>query len=68
MNKFLQVLDDWATARNGIDYSFTKAVFAVAVVTISYKFCVADSADYLGYAGGVTALIAAMAAKYHVEK
>lgn len=68
MNKFLQILKDWLTARNGEDYSLTKLAFIAAVGTISYKFCVAESVDYLGYAGGVTALIAAMAAKYHVEK
>lgn len=62
------ILKDVFTARNGLDYSLTKLIGISASGAMIYKFCAGVSPDFLGFAGGISAIIAALAAKYHVEK
>lgn len=62
-----QILKDWATARNGVDFSLTKLVGVIAGAVMVYKFMSGDTADYIGFASGVSLIMAALAAKYLVE-
>lgn len=67
MEKIRQIIKDWFTARNGVDYSLTKLAFIAASSTMIYKFGISDVPDYVGFAGGYTAMLAAMGYKYSVE-
>jgi hypothetical protein len=63
-----QMLKDWLTARNGDDFSLTKLIIIATVATMLYGFIKTGSVDYQGLAIGITALCAALVAKYHVEE
>lgn len=67
MKKIEQILKDWATARNGVDFSFTKLLGMIAGAVLVYKFLSDPSSDYIGFASGVSLIMAALAAKYLVE-
>lgn len=68
MNKILQIIKDWFTARNGVDYSFTKIIIGCAGTAMIYKFVVSEGVDYVGFAAGITALGGTLTAKYHFEE
>ena len=68
MKKLLEILKHWATARDGVSWSLTKLFAISAVATMVYKFIVDMSPDYIGFSGGVAAIISALAAKYYVEE
>ena len=63
-----QLIKDWATARNGQDFSLTKLLATVAAVVMIVKFAIADVPDYNGFGLGIGMMIAALAAKYAVEE
>lgn len=67
MNKLKQILKDWATARNGVDFSFTKLLGMIAGAALVYKFMSDTTSDYIGFSSGVSLIMAALAAKYLVE-
>lgn len=62
------ILNDWFTARNGVDYSLTKLAFIFAVSEMGWKFHESiTTPDYVGFSAGIAGLMTAMAAKYYVE-
>ena len=63
-----ELLKHWMTARDGVSWSLTKLFGVSGVVAMSYKFWQAPNPDYIAFAGGIAAIIAALAAKYHVEE
>jgi hypothetical protein len=63
-----QFLVDALTARNGIDYSLTKMLGIAAGVTMIVRFWQLPTPDFLGFAGGIAAIMGALAAKYYVEQ
>lgn len=65
--KLKEILHHLTTARDGISYSLTKLLGISATGVMCYKFLIDESSDYIGFAGGVAAIMAAMAAKYYVE-
>jgi len=67
MNKILQIFNDLLTARNGVDYSLTKIVGVSAAVEMLVKFWQLPTPDFFGFATGIGAIMAALAAKYYVE-
>jgi hypothetical protein len=67
MAKLIEMLKHWMTARDGQSYSLTKLVVGTAAAAMVYKFCQSPTPDYIGFAGGISALAAALAAKYYVE-
>lgn len=67
--KFLsKLLKHWLTSRDGESYSFTKLIITVAASAMIYKFCESSTPDYLSFAGGISAMATALAAKYFVEE
>lgn len=68
MSLITKMLSHWLTARDGESFSLTKLAFIVAMVTMAYRFATdIATPDYIAFAGGVAALISALAIKYHVE-
>ena len=67
MKKLIEILNHYATARDGISYSLTKAAGVCGVVAVTYNFVKSGSADYQGYGIAVAGLMAALALKYAVE-
>lgn len=67
MKKIEQILKDWATARNGVDFSLTKLVGVIAGAVMVHKFISDTGADYIGFASGMSLIMTALAAKYLVE-
>jgi hypothetical protein len=63
----IQIIKDYLTAKNGIDFSLTKLIIIATTGTMLYQFIKTGSVDYSGLAIGITALCAALVAKYHVE-
>jgi hypothetical protein len=63
----MNIIKDWFTSRNGIDFSLTKLLATVAAVVMIVKFVQADVPDYNGFGLGIGMMIAALAAKYAVE-
>lgn len=55
------------TARNGNDWSFTKLAGACTVGVMLFNFVKVASVDFSGLGLAVGGVLAAMAAKYHVE-
>jgi hypothetical protein len=55
------------TARNGEAFSLTKIISIVTVITMLVNFIRVQSVDFTGLGIAVTGIIAALAAKYHVE-
>jgi hypothetical protein len=67
MNGILKFINDLLTARNGIDYSLTKLVGVAAAIEMLVKFWGVPIPDFFGFATGIGAIMAALAAKYYVE-
>ena len=65
MNKIIQNL---LTARDNESFSMVKIIALATVVAMLINFLRVQSVDFTGLGIGVTGIIAAMAAKYHVEK
>lgn len=63
----MQILKDWATARDGISFSLTKLLGVSGGVAMIYNFVANASADYSGFGTGIGLLMAALAVKYAVE-
>ena len=63
-----QFFIDALTARNGTDYSLTKMLGIAAGVTMIVRFWQISTPDFIGFAGGIAAIMAALAAKYYVEQ
>ncbi len=66
-SKIAQFLVDVLTARNGVDYSLTKIMGISAGITMIVKFWQLTTPDFLGFATGIAAIMAALAAKYFTE-
>lgn len=62
------ILINWLTARDNESYSLTKLIAIAGVSTMCYNFISSGSADFQGFGIALTGIIAAMAAKYHVER
>lgn len=56
------------TARDNESFSLTKVIAIVTVVAMIVNFIRVESVDFTGLGIGVTGIIAALAAKYHVEE
>jgi len=63
----MQIIKDWLTARNGVDFSLTKLFAIAAVVAMIFNFTYHGSMDFQGLGIAVAGIIATLAAKYHVE-
>jgi len=63
----LQFFLDALTARNGADYSLTKMLGISAGITMTVRFWQLPTPDFQGFAIGIAAIMAALAAKYYVE-
>ena len=66
-DKLIQFLVDLLTARNGVDYSLTKLMGISAGITMIVKFWQLPTPDFQGFAIGISAIMAALAAKYYSE-
>lgn len=64
----MNIIKDWFTARNGVDWSLTKLYGTLAMSALIFNFVRAGSIDFSGFGIAVAALIAALAAKYAVEE
>ena len=64
MRNFFQHL---LTSRDNESFSLTKVISIVTVAAMIVNFIRVESVDFTGLGIGVTGIIAAMAAKYHVE-
>ena len=65
MKDFFQHL---ITARDNESFSLTKVIAIVTVAAMIVNFIRVESVDFTGLGIGVTGIIAALAAKYHVEE
>jgi hypothetical protein len=63
----MNIIKDWFTARNGIDWSLTKLVGIAASLAMVANFLRTSSVDFQGFGTGISLLMAALAAKYFVE-
>ena len=63
-----QLIKDWATARNGNDFSLTKLFASLGAAAMVINFILERSVDFQGFGIGLGAMIAALAAKYAVEE
>lgn len=61
-------IHDVFTARNGEDYSETKLIAFMGACTMMGEFLATHSQSYLQLALGLSAIMAALAGKYFVEK
>jgi len=68
MNKVASVINNIFTARDNQSVSLTKLVGICGALTMCYKFATGDSTDFSGFGTGISLLMAALAAKYMVEK
>ena len=64
MNKIIQNL---LTARDNESFSLVKIIAIATVAAMLINFLRVQSVDFSGLGIGVTGIIAAMAAKYHIE-
>lgn len=62
-----QMLKHWFTSRDNATWSMTKLIAAGAAITAIVQFFRLKSVDFQGFGIGMSTLIAALAAKYHVE-
>jgi|GEM_PF-2668478 len=62
-----EIIKHLLTARDNESFSLTKAIAIATVVAMIINFLRVQSVDFTGLGIGVTGIIAAMAAKYHVE-
>lgn len=60
-------IKDIFTARNGIDWSLCKLLSVIGGGTMIYKFGVSLTPDFLGFASGLSLIVASLAGKYYVE-
>lgn len=63
-----QFLKDWFTEDNGTSYCIGRAIGAASAAVMLYKFVANTGADYIGFAAGIAAIIAAVAAKNFSER
>ena len=63
----MNIIKDWFTARNGIDWSSTKLVGLAGAIAMIVNFIRLSSSDFGGFGTGISLLMAALAAKYFVE-
>jgi hypothetical protein len=68
MNKIIEIMSHYATARNGVDYSLTKLAGVCGVAAVTYNFIKLGSPDFQGYGIAIAGLMAALALKYAVEE
>lgn len=64
----LTYFKDLFTARNGVDYSLTKAVGIAGGIAMVVNFIRVESVDFSGFGIGISTIMAALAAKYWAEK
>ena len=62
------ILKDWFTARNGVDFSLTKLISIATAIVMMVQFVRTGSIDFQGFGIAIGAIVAALAAKYHVEE
>ena len=63
----LRFIKQWLTARDNLTYSATKLIGISAAITMIVQFVRTGSVDFISFGAGVTAIMAALAAKYYVE-
>jgi hypothetical protein len=68
MSKLIEILNHYATARDGVSYSLTKLAGVCGVVAVTYNFIKLGSPDFQGYGIAIAGLMAALALKYAVEE
>ena len=61
------VLKDWLTSRNRVDFSLTKLISIATAIVMIVQFVRMGSVDFQGFGIAIGAIVAALAAKYHVE-
>ena len=64
----MKFLKNIMTARDNETFSLTKLMGSMAGVTMIAKFWQTPTPDYQGFGLAIAGIIAALAAKYHVEK
>ena len=60
-------LNDLFTEYDGTSFCVGRVIGFAAFCTMDYKFIVASTTDYISFAGGVSAIIAAVAYKNYTE-
>lgn len=63
----LQIIKDWFTARNGVDFSLTKLIAIGGAATMMGEFIRVQSGNYLELGFGLSVLMAALIGKYFIE-
>ena len=63
----MEIIKNWFTARNGIDYSLTKILGTIAFLAMIVNFVWLRSVDFQGFGLGIAGMMTALAAKYYVE-
>lgn len=67
----MNIIKDWFTSRNGVDWSFSKLFALGAGCEMGYKFVTTAptvSPDYLGFGAGISGIVAALAYKYSKDE
>ena len=64
MNNFMKNI---LTARDNESFSLVKLIAIATIAAMLFNFIRVGSVDFAGLGIGVTGILAAMAAKYHVE-
>ena len=62
-----EIIKNLLTARDNESFSLVKAIAIATVAAMLIIFIRVQSVDFSGLGIGVTGIIAAMAAKYHIE-
>jgi len=63
-----KVIKDWFTENDGVSWCLGRAIGFAAFCEMGYKFITTPDVNWVSFAGGVSAIIAAIAAKNYSEK
>lgn len=64
----LKYLKQIFTQRDNLTYSMSKLAAVSGIISLIFNFLYHSGTDYQSFGLGLSAIIAALAAKYHVEK
>lgn len=64
----IEPIKHWLTGRDNSTYSLSKIIVIFTVAAMLFNFIKTGSVDFQGLGIGVTGILAAMAAKFFVEK
>lgn len=67
MDLIKKYLSNILTAKDNATFSLTKLIGLSGFGSMVYEFIARASVDFIGFAGGVAAIIAALAAKHATE-